>query len=416
MIYKLDRKKILKIIKIDNAYYRNLFLLKSLSINLVISLETFNLLEKFHDEDALEITKVNKEIKELVNYGILVNLNNHTMRFKESLYIWLHLTDQCNLNCGYCYIPSLHSKNKIVDGFFEQLSELIVKDKSKYNEVNLKLAGGEPFLTLKSWEKDFDLFVEKMQLNDIKLYIRIITNLTVINDAIISFIKKYKIQLSFSIDSLNEENSRNFYQKDENSSTKVLKNIEKLSINEIKPSAMVTIDESNYKNTHELISYLLSNDITFRISDAKQEKNIKNEFKYSIDQMLKLINNQSEIDKDIKYKFLVSDLNTLYPKAEPCSMGKYGAAIYMNGDIYFCHTELGSDKKLGNIWTTESLDETIKSGYYNHLNLHEDCDYCEFRAICAGGCPLYRVNGKSPQCSTYQYIIKNVIKVYENCN
>lgn len=90
-----------------------------------------------------------------------------------------------------------------------------------------------------------------MRQNGIALNIRVITNLTIINDEIINFIKNYKINLSFSIDSLNSKNSRIFYRKNVNSSAKVLENLKILNNRGITPSAMITVDKSNYKNVND---------------------------------------------------------------------------------------------------------------------------------------------------------------------
>lgn len=215
MEIKLNNSNKFKIIEIDNTHYRDLFLLKSDDINLVISLETFNILKLLKEKGKAKIANLSKEIKELIKHNLVI-CSDANLDISSSLYIWLHLTDECNLDCKYCYIPSLHSKNKIRDGFFEKLAEVIIRDKSKYNEVNLKLAGGEPFLTLKSWKIGFNFFVKELRQNGIALNIRVITNLTIINDEIINFIKNYKINLSFSIDSLNSKNSRIFYRKNVN--------------------------------------------------------------------------------------------------------------------------------------------------------------------------------------------------------
>lgn len=414
MEIKLNHIRKFEIIEIDNAYYRNLFLLKSDVVNLVIGLETFNILGLLKDKGKINVGNLNKELKELIEYDLVI-CSEENLDISKSLYIWLHLTDECNLDCNYCYIPSLHSKNKIKEGFFEKLAEVIIRDKAKYSEINLKLAGGEPFLTLKSWQAGFIFFVEQMHKNGIPLYTRVITNLTIMNDEVISFIQNYKVKLSFSIDSLSQNNSRVFYKKNMNSSAKVLDNLKILNSRNIIPSAMITVDKSNYNNIKDLVEYLIENDIVFRISDDKGSYNIKNEFESAINQTIDLLNKAANNNKNIKYKFLISDLNTLYPKAEPCSMGKTGTAIYMNGDIFFCHTEFGTENRLGNLWSIGSLDEIIRSGYHKHLNLSPDCDKCSYRAICAGGCPLFRLNGKSPQCSTYQNIIKNVTELYEKC-
>ncbi|MBF4290987.1 radical SAM protein, partial [Vibrio anguillarum] len=36
----------------------------------------------------------------------------------------------------------------------------------------------------------------------------------------------------------------------------------------------------------------------------------------------------------------------------------------------------------------------------------------QYRFVCAGGCPLYRVNGKSSMCNVYKKIISQVFNIY----
>ena len=46
---------------------------------------------------------------------------------------------------------------------------------------------------------------------------------------------------------------------------------------------------------------------------------------------------------------------------------------------------------------------------YNQ-ELSYDCQNCSFQLVCAGGCPVYRENGKSKYCEFYKSTLP---KVYE---
>ncbi len=47
----------------------------------------------------------------------------------------------------------------------------------------------------------------------------------------------------------------------------------------------------------------------------------------------------------------------------------------------------------------------IVSGEHHEDAKSEDCKKCRYRSVCTSGCPVYRVNGKDPQCSLYHRFI-----------
>jgi uncharacterized protein len=67
---------------------------------------------------------------------------------------------------------------------------------------------------------------------------------------------------------------------------------------------------------------------------------------------------------------------------------------------------------LGYLDEDENILSIINRGKEKHYDLSGDCRKCEYRLVCAGGCPLYRVNGKSPMCSAYKETIKRVFELY----
>lgn len=50
----------------------------------------------------------------------------------------------------------------------------------------------------------------------------------------------------------------------------------------------------------------------------------------------------------------------------------------------------------------------IKQGDHIETDRSDDCKICKYRSICTSGCPVYRVNGKDPQCSIYHKFIPRI--------
>ncbi|WP_211319070.1 hypothetical protein [Mucilaginibacter oryzae] len=52
----------------------------------------------------------------------------------------------------------------------------------------------------------------------------------------------------------------------------------------------------------------------------------------------------------------------------------------------------------------------IQQGEHHEDHKSDDCKKCRYRSVCTSGCPVYRIDGKDPQCSLYHRFIP---KYYE---
>ncbi|WP_320820305.1 radical SAM/SPASM domain-containing protein [Thalassolituus sp.] len=358
------------------------------------------------------------EVSRLISEEILVPYDKsedyQSPFFTEVLNFWLQVTDKCNLDCSYCYIPSLNSKNTIRSDLFELLNKKIIEVPG-LKTVNLKIAGGEPLLSFSKWKKGVVELRENLLKEKIELNMRLISNLTVLTDEMIEFFNHYQVSVSISLDGLGTFNDKNriYIGSRKGTYATIKKNLDRLLINDIKPSVMVTATSENREGIRDLISFLVDRDITFRIADAKGGGISSDEFESLMDSSMSVLKEGVKASYPISRRVVFSDLRTHYPSSTPCSMGKNGAAIYLDGSVYFCHTEFEKGSPVGHLEENENLLGIIRRGKEKHYGLSDDCRSCEYRLICAGGCPLYRVNGKSPMCGAYKKILKSVLDLYD---
>lgn len=332
--------------------------------------------------------------------------------YTDKLNFWLQVTDQCNLSCSYCYIPSLNSKKDLRDDIFELLSIKLCKV-SGLKDVYIKLAGGEPLLAFQQWKNGVIGLRNALEQNGIHLHLRIISNLTVLTNEMISFIKENQVEISVSLDGLSGFNDKNrIYTNGKGSFEIVKKHLDLLKSHGVQPSIMITATSDNKDGIPELIEYLVINDFTFRIADAKGGDIKPHEFDAVIRTSSSVIAKAIDSGFPVSSRVVFSDLRTLSPQSTPCSMGRNAAAIYLDGSVYFCHTEFEKGKAIGHLQEEEDLITIIHRGKQKHYGLSEDCQTCEYRLVCAGGCPLYRENGKSPMCASYKNVIAQVYKLY----
>lgn len=368
--------------------------------------------------DSVKLVELNA-LSRLEYEGVVTNTCSETNDEVKSLpadnlQFWIQTSDRCNLACSYCYIPSLNSAKIRRPDLFSLLSKKLLELKG-LKEVSIKLAGGEPLLCFDEWAGEVIALKQSLHDAGIRLTIRLITNLTFLNKRIIEYVKQHDVIVSVSLDGLEQFNDTNriFARNGRGSFHVIRKNLQALKENGINPGVMITVTSENRAGVADLVKYLAQQDFTFRISDAKGGHIGADEFGLAFQDVKKVLSDAVRSGYPISKRLVVSDLRTLSPQAQPCSMGTTAAAIYLDGSVYFCHTEFEHGKPLGSLDEPDDLFSIIRRGYVKHLGLSMDCQGCEYRLVCAGGCPLYRENGKSPMCSAYKKIIPLIFELYE---
>jgi uncharacterized protein len=333
----------------------------------------------------------------------------------NSLSFWFHVTDNCNLTCDYCYISTLETKKNMQDivvyQFLDKLQETL-KLHPSIKTITIRLAGGEPLTAFHKWKNSIEILITKLKKNNLTLQIRILTNLTILTDEMILFFKKCNIILGVSLDGLNDFHNK--YRKFENgkgSFLRVENNITKLQRHNILFAVLVTISNDNIDGIFNLVKFLLDNNITFRLADAKGNYIDRVKIQEVLDKCYEIMDNYIEKGFSAQYKHILCDLNILEPSSTPCNMGVNACAIYIDGSIYFCHSQFGKNNSLGSLFDKEDIVTILKKGMKFH-SLSEECQSCEFLSICAGGCPLYRTkDNKSPMCNIFKSSIPKIQKM-----
>lgn len=116
----------------------------------------------------------------------------------------IYLTDNCNLNCKYCY----QNKEK-KDINFEYIKDIIdyeISHKNKYSIINFY--GGEPLLK-KDLIKDTINYIKSTKTKT-KFYYGITTNGTLLDNDFIKYMKKHNfINIGYSFDGIKESHNLN---------------------------------------------------------------------------------------------------------------------------------------------------------------------------------------------------------------
>ncbi|MFD1258562.1 radical SAM protein [Mucilaginibacter terrae] len=333
----------------------------------------------------------------------------------NALNFWIHTTNACNLGCSYCYIPTLNTGGGMRGEVRRQLLHKMVETVTVkgIRHIRLRLAGGEPMGQFGVWKQFIPEARKALADVDCQFDAGFVTNLTMLNDEIIAFSKEHGIGYGVSLDGVEAtHDATRSFRSGCGSFHIVDANLRKLLAAGINVSVNTVVTNLNLIGLPELTSYLIDLNIPFRYSIVKGEKihaELLDEYlsvSYAI--MLEAINDGWQFSK----RFQFCDLKPNDLGFQTCASGFSGGAIYTDGSFKYCHVQFENNDEAAHTIFNEDLDlvDMIASGEHHEGHKSDDCKKCRYRSICTSGCPVYRTDGKDPQCSLYHRFIP---KYYE---
>lgn len=340
-----------------------------------------------YDINNGELYQINKEAKHLLNKvlnnaELLVNedekafINNLidikilTKKFVEPHdikdlredvkidFVWIEVTNMCNLKCVHCYDEALCQTGKIMS-----LSDFkyIIDELTIYGIRKIQIIGGEPFLLGKDLLIYLEYCIGKFE------YIEIFTNGTLIKDEYLDFIKANNIKISLSI-----------YSYDENQHNNVTKN------------------PLSWQKTNTAIQKLKDNNISYRVKNVLM-KNVeigtRNTALYQLSQRKDIVRLTGRaginlLSDELLQKKLITKENVAYKITEKlvkkCISGHncFSRRLYFSveSEVYPCVMERRiSHGTIKNTHLKEIIKDDIRCLSKDYI---KQCKDCEFRYCC----------------------------------
>lgn len=344
--------------------------------------------------------------------------------FKRILGAWLHITNECNLQCPYCFVKK--SAGSIIPENIGCLIKSLLNGAGKYgcNSVKIKFSGGEPMLKFELIKRIVN-GVEKYKHENIKINYAILSNGTIMDKDRIEFIKCHKIGIGISLDGYREVHDKTRKYLDGKGSFQVIENnILSLKDRDIYPFVMATISEETIPDLWKLTNWLMDNKLYSRYSFVRYPNYSISDYKRFCE---KIVVSMSKCIKEIKKhpfgpKFVlnwkIADLSFNIPiKRQPCGIGKSHFVINHLGGLALCPMTL--DDQIG------TIDNDI-FGQYKKCERRYDqpmpkdkcCQECRWFHVCGTGCPILNErltghpNKRSPFCNAYRKLIPMYIDTY----
>ena len=318
---------------------------------------------------------------------------------KKNSLLGIYLTNQCNLQCNYCYLREEHELKKK----FLSIEEFkrIREQFTNYEIQILGLTGGEPTI---QWNSFMEILKDAKEFNS--EYLTVSTNGLLLNESRLKEIKELDIPnfgLLVSLDSLKNEEIHNSMRG--NNHSKVLKIIKLIEKYEINYSISMVVHRNNFDELQDFLKYcenlksrrdwaipplILSQMIVSGGGKDLLKMRLRNKQEKALDEIIQKY--WGNLTFDCCFAPFLQEKPEKFSDLAGCPGGKTEFCIDPNGNLFPC-IEISSIDPIGNVFENDfetilESSEVIKKIRNNEIG--EPCKSCS-NLTCQGGC---RIMGK----------------------
>ncbi|MFH0805268.1 MAG: radical SAM protein [Patescibacteria group bacterium] len=350
----------------------------------------------------------------------------------KSIGIWLHVTNNCNLDCDYCYITNKKDKRSMTietaNLFLSKLENTVKQHNLKF--IQIKFAGGEPTMNKKVIIFIADEVQKRFVDNGIFIQLRLITNGTLLDSKWIKLLKTYSIGFCISLDGVRKWNDATRpYKNGAGSFKQIHKNLKMCMEEGLQPGILTTITEENIEGIPLLSRFLIDLNLRFRYAVYRDNSGNYKKYESFIDKLMYPLDDCYDYyDKAIREQkaFFSHQLADIHldkkPHFKSCNIGYSGLIINHVGKMFLCQAGMNklsigclTDKKtlLQIMWNQKTLPDLYKKNVLEY----NKCKECKWALSCGGGCSLINLsangstNTSSPYCKLFKKMIPRLIKL-----
>ncbi len=377
--------------------------------------------EEFKELNSLKVKENTPLFKRLYEKGLIVDENNLKNLINEYRNLNGHLfsdtslhiavvTTACNLSCRYCQTRSFKKENMNYE-VATRVLKFIFDVRNPY--VTLEFQGGEPLL---NWEIVSFLVenAKKFQRKEVNLRIALVSNLTLLTEEKMEFLKKFNVEICTSLDGPKFLHDKNrIFKNGKGSYDIVAKKIEKIRKKfKMKVHLLPTITKHSLKYYKEIIDEYVrwgQEEISLRpvnrlgvacrnwLNLGYTAEEFGEFYKKSLDYILELNKKGIYIKERIARVILEKVFNKMdagyVDLMNPCGAGRNVITYMPDGSCFPCDEARMVDEdtfKLGNI-LKENYEDIIKKErllYLLYTSVVNMWDYNSAFLPWIGTCPV----------------------------
>jgi uncharacterized protein len=344
----------------------------------------------------------------------------------DTLSVWLHVTNQCNLRCDYCYLRKtndaldLNTGRRAIDAVFRSAT------RHRLGRVKLKYAGGEASLNAKTLLSLQDYAAEQACRLNIRLNAVLLSNGVALSRSLIQALRDRGIQVMISLDGVGAaHDAQRKFSSGHGSFGAVARTLDRLQREDITPFISLTVSARNLDGLPNAVAYLLGRDLPFGLYFYRENEcsGHRHDLRFEEEQLIQAMNRAFDvIEANMPRRYSLGSLldraSFAAPHRRTCGVGQNYLVINQRGMVSKCQMEV--ERPVTSIAAEDPLGvlQADQTGLQNPpVDEKKDCQDCIWRYVCAGGCPLatYRSTGrydvKSPNCRIYQALYPRLLRL-----
>lgn len=417
----------------------------------VLNRPAYALWSRFQPPQAIDDANFNPEeletLRKMASVGLLLPQKAITPQpaprtsHAALLSSWLHLTDRCNLDCAYCYLPHKREDMSLETGKAAVEATFRSAVKHGYRKVKFKYAGGEPLLRSPLIFALHRYAQELAKKHQIELDGVVLSNGTLLTDSLtpdslipdslvpdslIPDLQSLALRLMISLDGVGEwHDVQRSYVGGRGSFKDVAEAVELALAHGLVPDISITVSGRNAAGLPETVAWVLERELPFSINFYRQndfsvgQQDLALEEEQIIAGMMAAF---QVVERNLPEHSLLASLtdraNLALAHERTCSVGDSYMVFDQHGRVAKCQMKM--DQPVADASTQDPL-ALIQADQIGIQNLSvgekESCRVCEWKYWCTGGCPLetYRATGrydlKSPNCNIYKALFPEVLRL-----
>jgi len=340
----------------------------------------------------------------------------------ETLTVWLHVTNACNLDCPYCYVRKSSASMSDETGLdaVERIFQTALK--RQFKDVKLKYAGGEASLHFRLIQKLSARAQELSAKYGISLQQVVLSNGTHIGAEDVAWMRSNQARMMISLDGVGEVQDRmRPYRSGKGSFEAVRKTVDEVLLPQgFQPMFTVTITQQNAGGVSDAVRWVLERDLPVSLNFYRHKPNsaldLAAEENALIEGMLAAYKVYEEILPSRPFLNGLLDRVQAGAHLHTCGAGSSYLVITHEGFLAQCQMQM--ENPVSHVLSNDLISQ-VQAGPLNVLSVEQKdaCSACAYRYRCAGGCPLetHRASGRwnapSPNCRIYRTLLPFALRL-----
>lgn len=314
-------------------------------------------------------------------------------------YMRISLTEHCNMACKYCFVDRIHeNKSNMSEELFVKIMGWFI-DQNRDKSPLVQYFGGEPLLRMDLIRIGNEMLKQAKSQGILRDYVQeVVTNGTLLDDEIVTFMFTNNINISVSIDGFKEIHDKNrIFQDGTGSFNKVTEGLKRYEAVGGRVSLFITPTNDNIEHFPEIISYFVEE---LHAKDISVNTPQPYKFGWEVEgvKVAKAIQDTLEYCHEKNVRYNIPGNNILYlidnkiPQAYSCMNLTYGKkenawGIYVSSKgrvsccVVECHEQCSTDFDKF-VVNDEFIDWHFKASYL------KECLNCPATNVCGGPCSI----------------------------